>query len=123
MESFWLSETLKYLYLLFDDDDHGLNLSDVVFNTEAHPFPVFSMGSVFKTGWERTSAGESVKILPGDRVGVESTKPSITENIILEPKKVAAVTEYVVVDRRPTDAAVENKKLKRLRGTRKFRKT
>lgn len=113
MESFWLSETLKYLYLLFDDDDHGLNLSDVVFNTEAHPFPVFSMGSVFKTGWERTSAGESVKILPGDRVGVESTKPSITENIILEPKKVAAVTEYVVVDRRPTDAAVENKKVEK----------
>ena len=32
-------ETLKYLYLLFSDDDF-LPLSDWVFNTEAHPLPV-----------------------------------------------------------------------------------
>ncbi|SCV99349.1 LAFE_0A01222g1_1 [Lachancea fermentati] len=37
LESFWLAETLKYLYLLFLDD---VDLSSVVFNTEAHPFPV-----------------------------------------------------------------------------------
>lgn len=39
MESFFLGETLKYLYLLFADDDM-LPLSDWVFNTEAHPFRV-----------------------------------------------------------------------------------
>ena len=39
MESFFLAETLKYLLLLFDDDD-VLPLTDVVFNTEAHPFPI-----------------------------------------------------------------------------------
>jgi len=39
MESFFLGETLKYLYLLFSDDDF-LPLSDWVFNTEAHPLPV-----------------------------------------------------------------------------------
>ncbi|XP_019724712.1 mannosyl-oligosaccharide 1,2-alpha-mannosidase IA [Hippocampus comes] len=38
-QSFFLSETLKYLYLLFSDDDL-LPPEDWVFNTEAHPLPV-----------------------------------------------------------------------------------
>uniref|UniRef100_G1U019 alpha-1,2-Mannosidase n=1 Tax=Oryctolagus cuniculus TaxID=9986 RepID=G1U019_RABIT len=38
-QSFFLAETLKYLYLLFSDDD-VLSLEDWVFNTEAHPLPV-----------------------------------------------------------------------------------
>ncbi|KZT27657.1 glycoside hydrolase family 47 protein [Neolentinus lepideus HHB14362 ss-1] len=41
METFMMSETLKYLYLLFADAS-VLPLSDYVFNTEAHPFPVFN---------------------------------------------------------------------------------
>ncbi|KAI0347895.1 glycoside hydrolase [Trametopsis cervina] len=48
METFLLSETLKYLYLLFEDDT-VLPLSKYVFNTEAHPFPIFSPS--FKTGF------------------------------------------------------------------------
>ncbi|KAF2142253.1 glycoside hydrolase family 47 protein [Aplosporella prunicola CBS 121167] len=52
MESFWMAETLKYLFLLFGDED-VLPLDKVVFNTEAHPFPTFEMGKLFKTGWER----------------------------------------------------------------------
>jgi mannosyl-oligosaccharide alpha-1,2-mannosidase len=36
-ESFFLAETLKYLYLLFTDDD-VIPLDKYVFNTEAHPF-------------------------------------------------------------------------------------
>lgn len=35
------SETLKYLYLLFSEEDQ-LPLSKYVFNTEAHPLPVFT---------------------------------------------------------------------------------
>ena len=35
MESFWLAETLKYFYLLFDDEDRW-SLDEWVFNTEAH---------------------------------------------------------------------------------------
>ncbi|XP_038613937.1 LOW QUALITY PROTEIN: mannosyl-oligosaccharide 1,2-alpha-mannosidase IC [Tachyglossus aculeatus] len=38
-QSFFLAETLKYLYLLFSED-HLLSLEDWVFNTEAHPLPV-----------------------------------------------------------------------------------
>lgn len=41
MPSFFLAETLKYLYLLFSEDDL-LPLDKWVFNTEAHPLPVFS---------------------------------------------------------------------------------
>lgn len=41
MESFFLGETLKYLYLLFaDHDKHEINLDQWVFNTEAHPLPI-----------------------------------------------------------------------------------
>ena len=42
MFSWFLAETLKYLYLLFDDDPDTLKLDEWVFNTEAHPLPVFS---------------------------------------------------------------------------------
>ncbi len=49
MESFWLAETLKYFYLLFSPDDL-LPLDKIVLNTEAHPFPRFDMGPLFKTG-------------------------------------------------------------------------
>jgi len=36
MESFFLAETLKYLYLLYAPAD-TVDLSHQVFNTEAHP--------------------------------------------------------------------------------------
>ncbi|XP_050511939.1 endoplasmic reticulum mannosyl-oligosaccharide 1,2-alpha-mannosidase isoform X2 [Diabrotica virgifera virgifera] len=42
MESFFLSETLKYLYLLFSDDPKLLNLDKYVVNSEAHPLPIYS---------------------------------------------------------------------------------
>lgn len=44
MESFWLSETLKYLFLLFTDDPLVVPLACFVFNTEAHPLPVLRRG-------------------------------------------------------------------------------
>ena len=39
MESFFLGETLKYLFLLFSDIDI-VPLDKFVFNTEAHPLPI-----------------------------------------------------------------------------------
>ncbi|KAM4042163.1 mannosyl-oligosaccharide 1,2-alpha-mannosidase IA [Anomaloglossus baeobatrachus] len=38
-QSFYLAETLKYLYLLFSEDDL-LPLEHWIFNTEAHPLPI-----------------------------------------------------------------------------------
>lgn len=41
MESFFLSETCKYLYLLFDKDNHiNRHFSRYVFSTEGHLFPI-----------------------------------------------------------------------------------
>jgi len=39
METFFLAETLKYLYLLFSEESL-LPLDEYVFNTEAHPLRV-----------------------------------------------------------------------------------
>ncbi|KAI0690315.1 glycoside hydrolase [Cytidiella melzeri] len=48
MPSYFLAETLKYLYLLFSDEDL-VPLDSWVFNTEAHPLPIFDWSS-----WERS---------------------------------------------------------------------
>nr|XP_056702914.1 mannosyl-oligosaccharide 1,2-alpha-mannosidase IC [Euleptes europaea] len=47
-QSFFLAETLKYLYLLFCEDD-VLSLEDWIFNTEAHPLPVNHTDFALKT--------------------------------------------------------------------------
>ena len=39
MESFFLGETLKYLYMLFADHQE-ISIDEWVFNTEAHPLPM-----------------------------------------------------------------------------------
>jgi len=46
-QSFFLAETLKYLYLLFSDDDL-LDLNQWVFNTEAHPLPVRGVNPLYR---------------------------------------------------------------------------
>jgi len=51
MPSWFLAETLKYFYLLFDDTTPIL-LDKWVFNTEAHPLPVFNW-----TSWEKQLYG------------------------------------------------------------------
>ncbi|KAG9017644.1 mannosyl-oligosaccharide alpha-1,2-mannosidase [Tulasnella sp. 427] len=45
METFFLAETLKYLYLLFSESS-VISLRKYVFNTEAHPLPIFTPSKV-----------------------------------------------------------------------------
>ncbi|XP_042634767.1 endoplasmic reticulum mannosyl-oligosaccharide 1,2-alpha-mannosidase-like [Cyprinus carpio] len=52
MESFFLGETLKYLFLLFSDDNELISLDKYVFNTEAHPLPI----------WPSTLSGRSPEL-------------------------------------------------------------
>ncbi|KAI0281883.1 glycoside hydrolase [Russula brevipes] len=61
MPSWFLAETLKYLFLLFTDDDL-LPLDHWVFNTEAHPLPVFRWSE-----WEMERFGISRDIRAADR--------------------------------------------------------
>ncbi|KAI0642322.1 seven-hairpin glycosidase [Trametes meyenii] len=51
MPSFFTAETLKYLYLLFEDEEL-IPLDRWVFNTEAHPLPVFEWAD-----WEKERYG------------------------------------------------------------------
>lgn len=46
-QSFFLAETLKYLYLLFSDDEL-INLDQWVFNTEAHPLPIKGYNTMYR---------------------------------------------------------------------------
>ncbi len=42
MESFFLAETLKYFYLLFEDEKfENINFNKWIFNTEAHVLPIY----------------------------------------------------------------------------------
>ncbi|KAH8676749.1 glycoside hydrolase [Tricladium varicosporioides] len=78
MESFWLAETLKYFYLLFSPNDL-IPLDKVVINTEAHIFPRFKLGKLFKTGWKRKPRGPDGKILPDPPAKVEPKVEASTE--------------------------------------------
>uniref|UniRef100_A0A1B6GD22 alpha-1,2-Mannosidase n=1 Tax=Cuerna arida TaxID=1464854 RepID=A0A1B6GD22_9HEMI len=46
-QSFFLAETLKYLYLLFSDDSL-ISLDEWVFNTEAHPLPIKGINPYYR---------------------------------------------------------------------------
>lgn len=46
-QSFFLAETLKYLYLLFSDDSL-ISLDEWVFNTEAHPLPIKGVNPYYR---------------------------------------------------------------------------
>nr|XP_023025140.1 mannosyl-oligosaccharide alpha-1,2-mannosidase IA-like [Leptinotarsa decemlineata] len=46
-QSFFLAETLKYLYLLYSDDSL-ISLDEWVFNTEAHPLPIKGVNSYYR---------------------------------------------------------------------------
>lgn len=64
------AETLKYFYLLFSDNDL-LPLDKIVINTEAHIFPRFKLGPLFKTGWKRKPRDSEGKIIPESPVKKE----------------------------------------------------
>ncbi|KAK5701206.1 hypothetical protein LTR17_022782 [Elasticomyces elasticus] len=67
MESFFLGETAKYLYLLFDEE-HPLNKGDraVVFSTEGHPLVIPDRLR------SPTYADEKVKVAPAQEVAIHA---------------------------------------------------
>ena len=53
MPSYFLAETLKYLYILFEEDTSKLlPLEKWIFNTEAHPLPAFNWTVGEKEEWK-----------------------------------------------------------------------
>ncbi|KAK0266911.1 mannosyl-oligosaccharide alpha-1,2-mannosidase [Friedmanniomyces endolithicus] len=110
MESFWLAETLKYFYLLFSPNDM-LPLTDVVFNTEAHPFPRFQLGKLFKTGWERKARDAEGKLVQetqkheGAPAVLDGMGPQKIEAIHLTETRPVATSTLADVEAAATTAA------------------
>ncbi|KAK0922427.1 mannosyl-oligosaccharide alpha-1,2-mannosidase [Friedmanniomyces endolithicus] len=110
MESFWLAETLKYFFLLFSPNDM-LPLTDVVFNTEAHPFPRFQLGKLFKTGWERKARDAEGKLVQetqkheGAPAVLDGMGPQKTETIHLTETRAVATSTLADVETTATTTA------------------
>ncbi|KAK0895989.1 mannosyl-oligosaccharide alpha-1,2-mannosidase [Friedmanniomyces endolithicus] len=110
MESFWLAETLKYFYLLFSPNDM-LPLTDVVFNTEAHPFPRFQLGKLFKTGWERKARDAEGKLVQetqkheGAPAVLDGMGPQKIETIHLTETRAVATSTLADVEMTATTTA------------------
>jgi hypothetical protein len=78
---FWQAETLKYFYLLFGPND-VLPLDKVVFNTEAHAFPNFELGKLFKTGWTRKPRDSNGKIVAAASSAPAASRDTITGELL-----------------------------------------
>eukprot|EP00041_Stephanoeca_diplocostata_P029574 m.878194 g.878194 ORF g.878194 m.878194 type:complete len:614 (-) comp23585_c0_seq24:2281-4122(-) len=104
MESFFLSETLKYLYLLFAED-HTLHNStmdaDHVFTTEGHIFrlsPLFNSGNSSFSFFEQESDDgdddeEEVLLLRGRRVmNKQKMTVNVTNGSIVPAKRIPVAT-------------------------------
>ncbi|XP_037070597.1 ER degradation-enhancing alpha-mannosidase-like protein 1 [Pollicipes pollicipes] len=72
MESFFLSETCKYLYLLFDENNYiNRNPMKYLFSTEGHIFPL--QHGRFRKSWDatwhapRTNVTDTCAAIPADR--------------------------------------------------------
>ncbi|XP_022117945.2 mannosyl-oligosaccharide alpha-1,2-mannosidase IA isoform X1 [Pieris rapae] len=50
-QSFFLAETLKYLYLIFSDDSL-VSMDEWVFNTEAHPLPIKDKNPLYRQSYK-----------------------------------------------------------------------
>ena len=64
MESFFLSETLKYLYLLFDENNVlHTTVKDHVLTTQGHVFP---LSARFRKAWSPDPAGDENRDSDGE---------------------------------------------------------
>ncbi|KAF7345377.1 alpha-1,2-Mannosidase [Mycena venus] len=63
MPSFFLAETLKYLYLMFVDQEI-IPLDKYVFNTEAHPLPIFEWSAKERAQYNIPSKPKATKENP-----------------------------------------------------------
>lgn len=66
----------------------------MVINTEAHAFPRFDMGKLFKTGWERKPRGKDGKLLPREENEGEAGKRTSharveTKTVVVEQNTMA----------------------------------
>jgi mannosyl-oligosaccharide alpha-1,2-mannosidase len=78
MESFWLAETLKYAWLLFEEEDKW-SLDDWVFNTEAHPLRRTNVPD--KDGGEGWKVTGKTVLGKGDKVVTKEEERELEEEM------------------------------------------
>ena len=83
---------MKYFYLLFSSNEI-LPLTDVVFNTEAHPFPRFTLGKLFQTGWQRKPRDAQGNIIPEAAPAVPKQVEETKDESAAEPTTVTQAVE------------------------------
>ncbi|CAG2182176.1 unnamed protein product, partial [Oppiella nova] len=95
MESFFLSETCKYLYLLFDSDNPVNTDSErYIFSTEGH---VFSVDKKFRTNqWSDTEFNEFFDNIDAE---TEVTSDKTVESVIISPLKALGNASHSHCDR------------------------
>ena len=71
-----MSETLKYLYLLFDPDDEVFEHGKYVFTTEAHPIPL-DLKSRIQMAVEKSAKTGAKKKQKEDKKAAESGSESV----------------------------------------------
>ncbi|XP_058829878.1 ER degradation-enhancing alpha-mannosidase-like protein 2 [Topomyia yanbarensis] len=104
MESFFLAETTKYLYLLFDSDNfihndgrmgtvidtpHGeciIEAGGYIFNTEAHPIDPSMLRCCYELPHQNLFAGYSREKFAGDRLDLSRTRDTapVEEKPVIE---------------------------------------
>lgn len=91
MESFFLSETCKYLYLLFDLENHvNKHFTDYIFSTEGHLFPI---NKNFRSqDWTKETKSENQSIAYGT---CQQVHPDRTHFLPMKSKYLIQITETV----------------------------
>ena len=71
-------------------------MTDVVFNTEAHPFPRFQLNKLLFTGWERKPRGSGASAAPADSKLTIDKKAEQTQQITEETPGKGKITETLL---------------------------
>jgi len=106
MQSFFLAETLKYLYLLFSDDTL-IPLDKYVLNTEAHPVPILPKGSLPKLVKKEYQPPAPDPVVPDEPV--DHNPVEYPESMVPEPEPVAVPEPAVFINPHGIDPANEIK--------------
>ncbi|KAF9307465.1 hypothetical protein BGZ74_000024 [Mortierella antarctica] len=110
METFFLAETLKYLYLLFGPEE-VLPLDQYVFNTEAHPLPVFTPPERLLVGSQHLDdikkPEREAEALPSENRHTVADSPPIPFEELKEADDIDQALEDIIVDEAGEEEALE----------------
>jgi mannosyl-oligosaccharide alpha-1,2-mannosidase len=106
MQSFWLAETMKYIYLTFVEDS-VVDLDHWVFNTEAHPFKIRPRDPLdIWRDWERDDPQGKMPWYPPTIAGVEDVETEKMKRLRLSSgnRPVVAPVDPNGMDMKPVEA-------------------